>query len=170
MPRERRSFRATDQQAVTATPGYSQAQVGKRLDLWASTRGGGKRFEGLESGSTQEGVNKGENGRIILPAYRHNLALQLVSKLPLPSVPGETGLERLEQTHWTVGQSTEFWYLMVTAGLSGELCESRIEIIIVLFVKTTETMLEFAIQRIMQSIIMFIKQTDRPKLHLRYPH
>jgi len=59
------------------------------LYLGASTRSDGKRFEGMESGSMQEEVNEGENGRIILTAYRHNL-MRLISELPLPSRPGET--------------------------------------------------------------------------------
>lgn len=76
--------------------------MGKKLDLGASTRGRGKSCEGTESGSTQEEVNEGENGRIIFTAHRHNLTLQLISELPLPSMPDETGLETSERTHWTV--------------------------------------------------------------------
>lgn len=53
----------------------------------------------MESGSTREDLNEGENGSIILTAHRHNLTLRLISELPLPSMPDETGLETPEQTH-----------------------------------------------------------------------
>lgn len=76
--------------------------MGKRSDLGASTRGGGKRFEGMESGSTQEEVKEGENGGIFPTAHRHNLTLQLISELPPPSMPDEMGVGTPEQTHWTV--------------------------------------------------------------------
>lgn len=71
----------------------------------------------MESGSTQEDVNEGEKRRIILTAHRHNLTLQLMSELPLSSMPYETRLERSKQTHWTVVWSKKFWYLMLTADL-----------------------------------------------------
>lgn len=76
--------------------------MGKSLALGASTRGGSKRFEGTESGSTQEEVNEGENGRIILTSHRHDLTLQLMSELPFLSMPDETGLKTPEPTRWTV--------------------------------------------------------------------
>lgn len=78
----------------------------------------------MESGSTQEEVKEGENGGIIPTAHRHSLTLQLISGLPLPSMPDETGVETPEQTHWTVVYSIKFWYLLLTADLSAELCES----------------------------------------------
>lgn len=43
-----------------------------------------------------------KTGRMMAIAHSHNITLQLISRVPLPAMPNEIGLETLEQTQWTV--------------------------------------------------------------------
>lgn len=57
-------------------------------------------FEVMEHRNTQQEGSEGETGRMMAPS--HNITLQLFSRVPLPAMPNEIGLETLEQTQSTV--------------------------------------------------------------------
>lgn len=59
-------------------------------------------FEAMEHRNTQQEGSEGETGITMAIAHSHNITLQLISRVPLPAMPNEIGLETLEQTQWTV--------------------------------------------------------------------